>query len=122
MYTPIIQEPRKMTHTKEKHKRTAREELWIMVRLQRLTHKRLMEWRAAQAGKEGAGIETDFYSRHSGEISFDACVRELLSRDDAHRQRARKAREKAKQRKRDAKREAKPAQNSDVPVNLGNTK
>lgn len=74
----------------------ARERDWKMVRLLRVTAKQLDEWREVQAGKNARGIETAFWNRTSGAISYDACVRELLARDEAHRQRSKRAHQKKK--------------------------
>jgi len=74
-------------------------EVYKMVRLRRLTCKMLDEWRKAQSGCKGKGIETDFWHRTSGEISYDAVVCELLRRDESHRKRAKVAAKKERDRR-----------------------
>jgi len=74
-------------------------EIYKMVRLRRLTCKMLDEWRKAQSSCKGSGIETDFWHRTSGEISYDAVVCELLRRDESHRMRAKVAAKKEKERR-----------------------
>lgn len=64
---------------------------WQMVRLHQDTHRHLKEWIDAQAKGNGRGIETDFYMKCAGEVTFDAAVSELLRRDTDHRARGRKA-------------------------------
>jgi len=74
-------------------------EVYKMVRLRRMTCKMLDDWRKAQAGCKGSGIETDFWHRTSGEISYDAVVCELLRRDESHRLRAKRAAKKERDRR-----------------------
>lgn len=73
---------------------SAREERWVMVRLLRETRQKLKEWLNIQDSNFCRGIGQRLRGQEDGVVSLDAAIGELLRRDEAHRQRAKKGRKK----------------------------
>jgi hypothetical protein len=70
---------------------TARQERWVMVRLLRETRERIKEWVSMQDTNFVRGTGKPLRGQEDGVVSVDAAIAELLRRDQAHRERARKA-------------------------------
>lgn len=75
----------------------ARQERWIMVRLLRSTQAALRAFIAMQETNYCRGTGPVIRGITEGKVSLDAAITELLRRDEAHRERSKRAsRKKAK--------------------------
>lgn len=72
---------------------SAREENWIMVRLRRSAHAKLMKFRDRME-RLYTRAELQISGGEDGVISINALIEELLRRDEAAQERSRKARDK----------------------------
>lgn len=73
----------------------ARQERWVMVRVLRETRAKLKEWLNIQDTNFCRGKGVPLRGQQDGIVSLDAAIAELLRRDEAHRQRARKGKRKS---------------------------